>query len=203
MKIYELKDKGLDSKGYPYASGYGPLEGEMPFLIDKVREVNLEYWKVNPMKPGLYIDEKGTKWGDIIAVYFSPPAWVISERVLTQLQTMKGKIETTVEFPVAEIKAKKLRAIPPPRYFTIQLSGGIEADWRAMGVKLDELGRPILDSGKVLRHIAKRSSWNGDDIFCWSNWDPARTSILCTERLVDLAEKEKWTNVRFDPVATS
>lgn len=200
MNIYEMRDKGLDSKGYPYASGYGPLTVEMPFLTGKIREVTLEFWKVNPRKPGLYIDEKGTKWGDIMAVYLTPPAWVISERVLTCFQKLSGKIETTTEFPVAEIKAKKLKEIPPPRYFTIQLGGGIEVDWSATGVEHDKLGNPIIIPGKIPPRIAKLSSWNGDDIFCWSNWDPARTSILCTERVVELAEKEKWTNVRFDPV---
>lgn len=203
MKLYELSDNGPYSRGYPYASGYGPLDNSMPFLSGRMRDSMFEFWKKNPMKPGLYIDEKGTKWGDLIAVHLPPPALLVSERVRVCLEKVRCRIETCTEFPVAEIRAKKLRSVPPPRYFALQLRGGVAVHWRAMGIELDSLGKPVIVPGKQPPLVADLTTWNRDDIFSWSNWDPLQISLLCTERVVELAEKEKWTNVRFDPVLTS
>ena len=109
---------------------------------------------------------------------------------------------TETQFPVGKVKSRKLRCVPPPRYFACQWSGGIEVDWHATGVELDSKGLPIFGLN-IPPRVAKLSTWNGDDIFSWTNWDVTHLTMLCTEKVVELAEKEKWTNVRFDPVLTS
>ena len=77
-------------------------------------------------------------------------------------------------------------------------------DFDAMSVNYDSSGQPVFESNKFMKPIAKLSTWNGKDLFSWNNWgNGLGLTLLCTERVVELAEKEKWTNVRFDPIPTS
>ena len=124
-----------------------------------------------------------------------PPSTFISERVLQSLCRMNSQVLTKTEFPIAEVKSKKLHGVPPPRYFAVQWAGGIEVDW-------DITGRERDAAGNLKPLVAKASTWNGTDIFSWTNWDDTHLTMLCTEKIVELAEKEKWTNYEFKPVMT-
>ena len=201
MKLYELSDRGCYSRGFPYVRCYGKLTGQMPFLVGEAFEIHNKFWHVNPYKPGIETGDSGTKWGDFMMCAFMPPYTFINDRVLETLRRERGCVLTATEFPIAEVKSKKLRDIPPPRYFAVQWEAGIEPDWRAMEVPHDDQGRPIT-TRPVGTLIAKSSTWNGADIFSWANWDETHLKMLCTEKIVDLAEKEKWTNCEFKPVMT-
>jgi hypothetical protein len=204
MKLYRITDDSFKTRGFPYASGYGPLDGPMPFITGEMRESMLEFWKVNSRKPGLYIDEKGSQWGDFIMCGLGNPDVLIAERVLTSLRMLKCTILTATEFPIAEVRSKKLKNVAPPRYFAVQWGGGISLDWVAMGVAIDKkTGNPLTMPAQLPIRIANSATWNGDDIFSWSNWDVTHLTMLCTEKVFELAKEEKWTNVRFDPVPTS
>ncbi len=77
-------------------------------------------------------------------------------------------------------------------------------DFAAMDVAMDASGKPVPDPNKFRNPIAKLSTWKGTDVFSWNNWgNGLGLTLLCTEKVVELAAKEKWTNVRFDPIATS
>jgi hypothetical protein len=191
-----------DQRGFPYATGYGPFGRNIPFLSGKSLESFEALWKIDPRPPGLVIEDIGSRWGDCIACGSGLPSIVISERTLNSIKHLKVNILTETEFPVGKIKSRKLRDLPPPRYFAVQWGGGIAVDWHATGVEHDGAGNPIIIPGKVLNFVAKLSTWTGDDVFSWTNWDGTHLIMLCTERVVELAAKEKWTNVRFDPVPT-
>lgn len=201
MKLFQLSDRGCYSRGFPYAHGFGKLDAPMPFLHGKLRELSEEFWRLHPRKPGIYTGESGSKWGDLMMCAFAPPSTFISGRVFESLSGMRGRVLTATEFPIAEVKSKKLRGIPPPRYFAIQWEAGIEPDWRAMEVPHDDQGRPIIQP-PIEHLIAKISTWNGADIFSWHGWGN-NLPMLCTEKIVALAEKEEWTNCEFKPVATT
>lgn len=201
MKIYEIHD--AEAEGFAYAQGYGELAHPIPFLVGERLDRRREFWKINPRPPGLFIENKGSKWGDFMLCGSGLPSMVIGERVITAIKQLRHEIMTETEFPIGAIGNKKLKTIPPPRYYAVQWVGGIEVDWRATGVEHDDAGNPIIVLGKVPNRVAKLSTWNGADIFSWTNWDSTHLTMLCTERVVELSEKEKWTNVRFDPVPTS
>lgn len=203
MKLFQITDRGPYSRGFPYASGYGPLP-EMPFFPhgSPLAARTLEFWKINPMKSGAYIDQKGTKWCDFIPMYFAPPSLLISERVVDQMKALGCKFRAVTKMPLAEIDNARLRKIPSPCYFVVQMENGIEPDYAAMGLPGYTGSQPVDLAVPPEKWRARAETWNGDDLFSWP-WDSLGLTLLCTERVVDLAEKEKWTNVRFAPVPTS
>ena len=207
MNIYYIESGGPDVKGFPFSNSIGRLPSRPPFF-DEIEWLRIQaWWKVNPREnlPGIYTDnDRGTKWGDILRCSTGYVQLLLSERVLSGLRSLGSDIWKATELPVVHIGTKKMRSIPPPRYFVVQASSGIERDWAASGIPFDTEGKPIIDPLNLKPAIAKLSTWNGQDIFSWSNMgNKLGLTLLCTERVVELAEKEKWTNVRFDPVATS
>lgn len=195
MKLFQLRDRGCYSPGFPYAHTYGKPDRPIPFWSSDQIERKSKMWDWRNRPHGIVTGDAGTKWGDFMMCGFAPPRTFISHRVLESLRKMPGQILTETEFPVAEVKSKKLRDVPPPRYFAPQWAPGIEVDWDVTGRERDEAAnmRPL---------VAKLSTWNGADIFSWANWDETRLTMLCTEKIVELAEKEKWTNAEFKPVLT-
>lgn len=200
MKLYRIHD--ADQRGYPYAYDYGPLPYDVPFVFGERLKLKIEVWRLNPTLPGLEIAESGSKWGDFMMCGCGLPSVVYSERVLHAMKTTRCSISSETEFPVGKIRSKKLRNVPPPRYFACQWRPGIEVDWTATGVKLNDKGQPIFGLN-IPPRIARLSTWNGDDIFSWVNFESTHLTMLCTERVVELAKKQKWTNVRFELVQTS
>ena len=198
--LFQLSDTGGKRRGFPYAHGFGKLEVPMPLLNGKLRELSEQFWRLHRRKAGIYTGESGSKWGDFMECAFAPPSTFITDRVLEALRKERGRVLTETEFPIAEVKSKKLRCVPPPRYFAVQWEAGIEPDWRAMEVPHDDQGRPIT-TRPVGTLIAKSSTWNGADIFSWHGWGN-NLPMLCTEKIVELAKKEKWTNCEFKPVIT-
>ena len=205
MKIYNLEVLGPKSKGYPFSNELGPMPIPIPYLDEKGLSLMRQYWALNTRikKPGIYVDQRGTHWPDVMhAGGFID--YYLCERVVTAIKKLNCSIRHATEIPIAEIGSKKLRLISPPKYYILQVANGIERDWAASGIPFDSEGKPILDALNLKPAIAKLSTWNGQDIFSWSNMgNKLGLTLLCTERVVELAEKEKWTNVRFDPVATS
>lgn len=203
MNLFKLRDQGPYCKDYPWAYGYGPLD-KTPFLSAAARERILKFWQVDGSKSGLEIGEGGSKWPDFLGCGAPPPSFFISERVAKSMAALKCEITHLTEIPVGTVKSKKLKLTTPPRYFVPQVAGGIRIDWDAMDIKLDSEGYPIYNHQKALELIADSKTWNGFDLFSWANFQhEVGLTLLCTQKVVDLAEKEKWTNVRFDPVATT
>ena len=202
MRIFQITDATWKTKGFPYAAGHGPVPGQMPFLSAKEKESLEALWRIDPRSavPGLHIDEKGSKWGDFLAY---PIHTATSARVCHALEESKAKVLHKTAMPIGVIRSKKLKNIPPPNYFVLQFAGGVEVDWQAMGIEIDSTGEPIINISNPQTRIAKLNTWNGSDVFAWINWDATPRTMLCTEKIVELAEKEKWTNVHFDPVPMS
>jgi len=200
MKFYRIRH--ADQRGFPYAYGYGPLSHPIPFVWGENLKSFKDLWKLNPMQPGLEIAESGSKWADFMLCGSGLPSLLYTERVLISLKALRCETLSETEFPVGKILSKKLRDVPPPRYFACQWKPGIELDWEAWGIKKDERGVPILPA-IIPPPVAKLSTWNGDNVFSWSNHDETHLTMLCTENVVELAKKEKWINVRFNPIPTS
>ena len=174
----------------------------MPFLHPTQLERLREFWKVNPWPPGIYI-ETGRIWPDFLGHGGGSPSFFVTERVLESMRTEGLTITRATEIPIGQIDSKALKDKPPPRYFVVETAPGIEVDFAATGIPTDAEGKPVLNPlPKPWPPVAWRlrlSSWNGADLFCYSNFGGSLT-LVCTEKVVELAKREGWTNCRFEPV---
>ena len=205
MRIYKIIEGSPSTNGFAWASGYGPLP-DMPFLVDSI-ERRKRFWELNPSPMGAKIDPGGYKWPDFMGCGHSPPMYFVSKRVLDAFRSQGIEPLSATPMPIGINKSKKLRDIPPPDYFVLRGVPGAEWDFTASGVPVDTHGKAILNpypkNWPPPVHI-KLSTWTGHQLFALSNFQEGQyTNLFCTENVVKLAEKEKWTNVRFDPVAMS
>jgi hypothetical protein len=201
-KFYKLDCAHLGVKSIPYASGCGPLPGGMPFLSPELLESKLEFWKINPRPEGMTICG-GRRWTDFIGNGGGGFSFCVSERVLTSLRSNGFVVSRATEIPIAQVDTERLRNQTPPRYYVIETAPGIEVDFVATGIPVDRSGRPVLNP--LPRPWPPRlwwlslKSWTGADLFCYSNYGDG-LCLVCTEKVVELAKAEAWTNCSFDPV---
>lgn len=206
MNLYKLTSSHVGGAQYPWVGGYGPLAMRKmePFLSgmpDDFRRSKLDSWKINNDPPGLQIDAGGTTWSHFIGCGGGPPLCFVSEDVIADLKEAGIGILRTTEMPIASIKAKRLQKIPAPKYYILEALPGIARAWDAMGVPVDEEGHPIPETMPFPRPelLLRLSSWNGLDLMSFSD-GPQTTALICTDRVKDLAESKKWTNVKFMPI---
>ena len=202
FRLFEISDNQSETKGFGWASGFGLLHSPMPFFHPLELPRELRFAEVNPRPPGMVIDSGASKWPDFLGHGGGTPNYFVSEKVVEDMKSAGVPILRLTEMPVATINSKLLKDIPPPRYFVLEAAPGIEVDLAASGIPEDAEGKAVLNPlpkpwPPVLR--LRRSSWNGTDLFTFSNLEIRHTHI-CTERVVELAKTQGWTNCRFDPI---
>jgi hypothetical protein len=174
----------------------------MPFIerCPAIMKMKLKSWEINPRKPGIHIDTVGVKWPDILGNGAGHPHEFHSTKVLSTFQKNNISLATVTEIPIAVIRSKRLKNIPPPEYYVLEAPFGIECD--TSGSDFDVNGKPIKSTGEY-ELVLKLSTWNGSDLMARptvSNVKQPWYNLICTERIKELAKKDGWTNVRFDPV---
>lgn len=139
-----------------------------------------------------------SKWPDILGAISMLP---VSERVVESLGHAGYPPAIKTEMPIARIDVKRLREIPAPKYFILQYNQGIKIHDEASQIVRDEAGGIISHGGKNPHWVYDRSTWNGEDIFGGPMPSAGPSAyLLCTQKIIELAERDKWTNVRFEPV---
>jgi hypothetical protein len=205
MKIYKIETGSSYAKQWAFAAGWGPLDGPMPFLDPEAMQRKIAFWKVNPRPPGIIIlDTPARLWPDFLDNGGSPPNHFVSRRVLESLERVGIPYARATSIPIAEIRAKKLRAVPPPDYFVLEADQGIKLNFHAMGVPIDAKGNPMIPATQWQKdRILDASKWNGLDLFGFPGlfFHGPNSSVHCTERVVELAKKDGWTHVVFEPRA--
>lgn len=208
MKIYKLSSD-TKGNGYVYASGYGPLPGGMPFLKSGFLSQMEKYWEINQQKPGLYIDPGRKKgWPDFLSNGHSPPMFFVSHRVVNSLNNIGIDPARLTAMPIAEIQGRGHRKNQPPKYFVIEVNSGIEVAYEESGFKVDSEGKmifPATERPRGSKLIFKLDTWDGSDLFSYTLHEsspPPHDILLCTERILQLAEADGWTNARFTEVPT-
>jgi len=137
-----------------------------------------------------------------------PPMFFVSNNVVESLKSNGLNPARLTEMPVAEIRGRGHKKIPPPKYFAMEVSPGIEIAYEASGYKVDSEGNmifPATDRPADAKTYYSLESWNGTDLFSYAlheTFPPPQLTLLCTERIVQLAEMEGWTNVRFTELLT-
>jgi hypothetical protein len=173
----------------------------MPFLGPELLERYASYWQVNPSPPGMHIDPGGCSWSDIIGCGGVLPSFFVSQRILDDLAQAGIPIHRSTVMPIVSISAKRLKAAAPPVYHVLEADPGIEVDWCAMGIPVDSnnvaITNPYPKPWPPPVWLIRPSTWKGLDLFSYSNWQ-GKLTLLCTQRVVDLAKLKGWTNVRFE-----
>ncbi len=156
------------------------------------------------------LDNRGAKWPDRLGCgHF--PFFIVSERVIDAWAS-----EGIGSFPHTEIeltpyRPKKLRDVPPPRYYWIdgEKIRGALIDFEASGfvgnkfcpecgVRTDDVvATGNRQDEKAWPYVFQESSWNGGNLF---TTDISSTVFFCTRAVVDCARQYKFTNMKFIPV---
>lgn len=169
--------------------------------------MKVDFWKINSRPPGLAFETQGSEgqanyWPDVLGCGAATPGFFVSERILMDLQNAGIPYLRATEIPSNEPYPRKLRGVPPPKYHVLEAIRGILHDYDAMGVPVDSNGRPVYIGNKPFpKHVCRLSSWNNNDLFSYTDviWT---LTIMCTEKVVNLAKEKKWTNIEFKPVLT-
>jgi hypothetical protein len=150
----------------------------------------------------LSVGGRGAKWPSILA---SSPLIVLHEDVLDVLISEKLSGFTAHPTRIVEIANKKLAALPTPRYYIIEITGGVQVDQNQFddfdgGVCPSCFCRIHAQPGRykwnprTVTPILK--SWDGSDFVVTTNW---RTGLsYCSKHFIDLACKHRWTNFVFN-----
>jgi len=202
MKIYEITGGSSYETQWAWASGWrGPLDGPMPFLLQIELESKIAFWKVNPGPPGIHIDDTPAwAWPDFLSSGGAPPNYFVSRKVLESLLSEGIRYARATPIPVAVVNARRLKAVPPPEYFVLEAEQGIRFNFQAMGVPHDGHGKALVPASQWPKaRIFDAASWNGLDLLAYPEvlFKGPNTILHCTERLVELAKRDGWTNVEF------
>ena len=203
MNFYEIESWAVGYTKYPWVGSWGALD-DMPFFKTfppVVQEVKMKSFEICNDPPGLKIDPGGRLWSDVMGCGGGPPSFFVSERIINDLQAEGIPILRATEMPIAKNLSKALKNVPPPKYFVLEAEPGIRLAYSAMGLQLDLSGKPILVPGsRFPEAIYDLATWNGADLMGKLAVYDSTTSLLCTDRVKELAERNGWTNIEFKPV---
>ena len=206
IKFYKMCD--TDRKAFAQACGFGPLPDGMPFLHPEELKLLKMSWEVsNLVTPGLIVDG-GKIWPDFLFKSGWGPRALLSQKIIDSLVNEKISIARITHMPIAKVEAPRLLGKAPPKYYVLEALPGIEIDYTASGIPVSGDGNPDY-SGIAKRPpnalwFLRAETWNGTDLMGWQN--PAgrpSSQLIVSQRVVDLAERDGWTNVKFDPIWAS
>jgi len=146
---------------------------------------------------------KGTKWPDIVGSGSPPPPFFISEHVIRTFERegVTGYEARPAIIEAGAVKSKKLKAIRPPKYFFLEVTGRIDIDLEASGLAGPDIC-PVCFRREGLREperiVPRPETWDGSDIFRIRNYSFG--THYCTEKVLLLARENRWTNFRFEPM---
>jgi hypothetical protein len=207
MKFYKISHDSHHTRGTPWFSGgLVPLKSQI--VCEKCGRSEVAPHPVGHIS--LEIEpQKGTFWPDALGQGGSPVGLYISDRAKAAWDRFGIKYGSYCEVDIYGKFPKKLINADRPKYYYIIPNLGATLDWKRSGFEHQGIcpncGRESLGGvnvGHPLYFI--ENSWRGDDVF---SADRSTALRFCTQKVVDLAEKEGLTNFRFteigDPIGSS
>jgi hypothetical protein len=143
-----------------------------------------------------------TEWPDCMQDLASIPGLLLSQRVV---EVLRAECTGILDFQPARViqnTCAKLRT-EPPLYFYMNIAGRIDIDPVASEVTGPEpcSGCYVRDGYfEARRLVPVRESWDGSDLFKIRNLGTGQ--IYCSRRVVELARRERWTNLNIQPMDT-
>jgi hypothetical protein len=197
MRFFQFRDNSYRTRGFPWAQRVNTLAAKRVcsacLVCGRTYVAHLEGEVFASL-------EKGTKWPDVMGVGDVGPRLLLSERVIDTFghEGVTGCRPHPVA--IAESKSKKLDLNEAPCYFYIEVIGHVDIDPEA---SRDRVSRcpdcfAALDrtSCQVRQFVPIEETWDGSDILQMRNCPCG--IMLCTERVLLLARKHRWTNFRFE-----
>lgn len=196
-KVYSIQS--ACSHGFAYAHNCGPFDGfdRLKSISRALIERKRRIWDESAQTPGLAIDEKGSKWPDVLRCENPPPSDFFSRKVVDSLLRHQIRVKELLPVVIGSILNRKLAAVSLPTYYFIEPMPGISIDYKSSGIEADPAGVPRLVPGQPVTVHLDPATWSGEDIFMCRNWPHGGKGLFCTERVKRLAEEEQWTNVKF------
>ena len=146
--------------------------------------------------------EKGTFWPDCIGCGGGIMGLYVSKRVKEAFDVALVTYGKTFQAIVERPYPKRLKEPEAPLYFYVTGEFGAKLDFQGSGYGIKSIcptcGHVKTDPASTpSKYQLIEGSWNGADIFYT---DLSRTTIFCSERILELARSHRWTNFRFVPI---
>ncbi|MDQ8209632.1 hypothetical protein QEH52_19085 [Coraliomargarita sp. SDUM461003] len=187
-KLYEIRAGDTYGSSYAYATGYAPLADRKSFVHPKMKERNDEFIKLCGSRPGIEIDSSKRLWPDILFCGGGHVRFFVSQKVVDDLKTEGIELLDVTEFPIDSIennKKSRLKLEEAPRYFVVEAASQLK-------LYIDK------EPSNAYKFTYELRNYTGKDLI--SNEGYYNHWLFCTQRIVDLAEDKKWTNIEFKPV---
>ncbi len=149
----------------------------------------------------MVVGNSGPRWTEVISCL---DGLILQESVCEIIEKENFTGFKAHPIAITEIKSKKLRSLPVPQYYLLEITGRIDIDVN----ELDDVGGSICpvcfrrdaQQGNPYRWREKRivpklDTWNNADFVKLRNWRCGMK--YCSKRFIDLASKYKWHNFIF------
>lgn len=197
-RFYEFRHNSSYTRGFTWASSIRPRS-------EIIRRVCPEFGVISQYPNGEFdvVVEGGSRYPDILGCG-AYPFLIVSETVVNAWRDAGITSFHSYLVRVVEVRSrsKNLRETVPPYYFRIEIDGHCSIDLAASGLEVLRFApeceylatNPSMATGFQM----VTDSWDGSPLFRDRLYYP-RVSF-CTQLVLDIAHKYKFTNFRFEPM---
>ena len=195
--LYKFTHNSFTNRGFAWAASIHPRSEVVHQECPKCGFV--KYYPKGAFDVTL---EMGSKYPDVLGCG-AYPFLIVSDKVIKAWQEAGVCCFHTYDVKVAKIKSARLKDLPVPQYYRVDIDGSCRIDLEASGAKVVKFCSECLyrvTHPSVLKSFRMVSgSWDGSSLFR----DQAHYPMVsfCTETIVKIAFQHRLTNFRFEPMA--
>ena len=207
---------GDDERGFPLAASIQEraAPSDVTGFLDRLKYKLSPNWRSHgePIRLSVSLEDKGTRWPDFLRISAWSRGWnlLVSENVVATLE--KEGFHAFEAKPVTfdKIPSAKLAASPPPRYFGFRPIHELSLETRTYRYEDGELryigsykdpaeNRELSTFQTGMCRVRKPSAGSSlaARLFKTNSNGPG---FMCTRHFVDLAFRERWTNLKLHAV---
>lgn len=195
--FYTFGDNTFRTRGFAWAASIHPRSEVIHQKCPKCGSV--KYYPKGAFDVTL---EKGSKYPDVLGCG-AYPFLIVSGNVIEAWQEAGIYCFHTYDVRIVEIKSAKLKNLPLPQYYRVEIDGSCLIDLEASGaevVKFCPECHYLVTTPRILKSFRMVSgSWDGSALFRDQIHYPMVS--FCTDAIVKVAFQNRLTNFRFEPMA--